>query len=419
MSSAKNDVIEELKDQDQELTTVIGKPTALDVNRWEEEVAEMAATIKNSIFPGGATHGFLAVVIPEEEYQLEIEDEEWTYQEPTDPGSYPDFDGDVDDTERRRLEAEHRQKVTDYLKYIGLTEHVRRQFVKCMDPIWIESLKKQRVGYSGVTIKNFFEHLRDNVAQLDTEEQEEMKQRVKKEWNQTQDIRMFFKEMEDAQYQAERWDVTIDQQEMVNHAVIQMKKSNIFYPEFLRKWEEKPRAERSWNNMMEYFTKEYRLIKQFEKSQSKRAFESANQMQEGTEDKEITDFLEEFRRDAIVGTEQINQMAQAFTGAASTSKEVMERLKEANATIESQNKTIAQLTNTNKQLTENNLKLTETIAKLSEGGGSRSTRTRGRPRGDGEACNMCGKAHAKPFVDHCWELEKNKAKRPADWKSAM
>ena len=157
MSSAKNDVIEELKDQDQELTTVIGKPTALDVNRWEEEVAEMAATIKNSIFPGGAMHGFLAVVIPEEEYQLEIKDEEWAYEgEQTDLGSYPDFNGDVDETERRRLEAEHRQKVTDYLKYIGLTEHVRRQFVKCMDPIWIESLKKQHVGYSGVTIKKFY-----------------------------------------------------------------------------------------------------------------------------------------------------------------------------------------------------------------------------------------------------------------------
>ena len=414
-SSTKNDVIEELKTQ--ELTTVLDrKPTALDVERWEEEVAEMAATIKNTIIPGGDTHGFLAVVIPEEEYQLEIEDPDYEYTEPSDPGSYPDIEGEVDDTERRRLEAEHRQEVIDYQKYLGLTEHVRRQFMKCMDPVWLEAKKKPRLGYAGITIKEFFKHLRDDVAQLDTEEQDEMKQRVKIEWDRTKDIRMFFKAMEDAQYQAEKWDVTIDQQDMVNHAVIQMKRSNVFEIPFLRKWEEKPKHEKSWNNMTNYFTNEYRLVQQYQKSQTKKAFESANQMQEDTE---ITDFIEEFRRDAMVGSEQINQMAQAFTGAATTAKEVMARLKEANETIESQNKTIAQLTNTNKQLTENNQRLTEALAKLGESGGRNRRPRKPNTNAEGEACNICGKIHGKPFVDHCWELEKNKSKRPAEWKSAM
>ena len=419
MSSAKNDVIEELRNQ--ELTTVLDrKPTALDVDRWEDEVAEMAASITNTIMPGGATHGFLAVVVPEEEYQLEIEDPEFEYQEPEDPGAYPDIDEDVEDNERRRLEAEHKQAVNDYQKYIGLTEHVRRQFTKCVDPAWIESLKKPRTGYTGVTIKKFFKHLRDNVAQMDTEEQDAMKQRVKIEWDQTRDISIFFKDMEDAQYQAEKWDVTIDMQDMVNHAVIQMRRSNIYEPQFLRKWEEKPKHEKSWDAMKEYYTKEYRLVKQFEKTQTKKAFASANQMQEAT-DNEITDFIEEFRRDAMVGSEQINQMAQAFTGAAGTAKEVMERLKEAHAQIDTLNKTVASLTNTNKQLTENNQKLAEALAKNEGGGGGGRPRRPRRPNtnAEAEACNICGKIHGKPFVDHCWELEKNKDKRPADWKSAM
>ena len=415
MSSTKNEVLEELKGLT--LTTVIGrKPTAQDVDRWEDEVAEMAALIKTSSIPGGETHGLLAVVIPEEEYQLEIEDEEFEYEEPTDPGAYPDLEGTEDEAEIKRLEAEHKQKKIDYLKYTGLTEHVRRQFTQCMDKTWIQPLKKGRIKYAGVTIKQFFTHLRSGVAKLSTKEEEEMKDRVFIEWNQTEDIAQYFKNVEEAQYQAEKWECKVDQQQLVNHAVIQMLDSNIFEPKFLRDWEVKPKGEKSWNNMKQYFTDEYRLITQYEKNKKK--FGSINNIQEKeTDNKEITEFFEEFRRDAMVGTEQINQMAQAFTGAADASKELADRLKTAMATIETQNKTIATLTNTNKQLTDNNTKLAEALKKAGGGGGGYRPRYQQQNQNqEGKKCHICGNAHKEPFEDECWVLKKNKNKVPAHYK---
>ena len=82
MTSAKKDVLEELKEH--HLTRVLGrKPTAQDVELWEEETAEIATLIKTSSIQGGLVHGHLAIVIPQDEYQLEIEDEDWDYEEPT------------------------------------------------------------------------------------------------------------------------------------------------------------------------------------------------------------------------------------------------------------------------------------------------------------------------------------------------
>ena len=128
-------------------------------------------------------------------------------------------------------------------------------------------------------------------------------------------------------------------------------------------------------------------------------------------------------------------MAQSFKGAAITMSEVMDRLKTAMATISTQEKTIANLTNTNKQLIENNTKL---AAALVAGGGKvvketpvvkREEKASGAAGGDedevkktnpqGHKCAICYQIHAKPFRQHCLEVETNKSKRPAGWKSCM
>ena len=76
-----NDVLEELKPY--QLTRVIGRqPTHRDVEIWLEEAATIASKIKTRSIEGGTTLGHLAIVIPEDEYQLEIKDNTWVYEEP-------------------------------------------------------------------------------------------------------------------------------------------------------------------------------------------------------------------------------------------------------------------------------------------------------------------------------------------------
>ena len=122
MSSIKNDVLKELETK--HLTKVLGrKPTAFDIDRWEDEASEMATGIKTRAIPGGMEHGHQAVVIPADEYGLVIGDEDFVYAPPVDPGSYPTLEGDEEDHDIRRLEAEHKEAVKDYHRYLGVQEH--------------------------------------------------------------------------------------------------------------------------------------------------------------------------------------------------------------------------------------------------------------------------------------------------------
>ena len=57
------------------------QPNANNVETWEEEAAEIASAInvKSRFIQGGEIHGLLAMVIPEDEYRLEIEDMDFEY----------------------------------------------------------------------------------------------------------------------------------------------------------------------------------------------------------------------------------------------------------------------------------------------------------------------------------------------------
>ena len=91
-TTAKTTTLEELRDF--HLTPVFGqKPTAADVDNWEDEAAKGTSSIKTNAVPGGQLHGHLTYVIPEAEYQLQIEDEEWTFQEQAMPAAYPEVTG--------------------------------------------------------------------------------------------------------------------------------------------------------------------------------------------------------------------------------------------------------------------------------------------------------------------------------------
>jgi hypothetical protein len=72
------------------LSPVLGrKPTAVDVDRWEDEAAEATSSIKTNAVPEGGLHGHPPYVIPEAEYQLEIEDDMYEFEGQEQPAAYP------------------------------------------------------------------------------------------------------------------------------------------------------------------------------------------------------------------------------------------------------------------------------------------------------------------------------------------
>ena len=112
-------------------------------------------------------------------------------------------------------------------------------------------------------------------------------------------------------------------------------------------------------------------------------------------------------------------MSESFTVAADSMKEVIQRLKDCQAQITT-------LTANNKTLAESNKQLTAALkalgGKVQDGGGTggKAGEKRIPPSNPNlEPCTICGAPHAKPFANHCGELEKNKGRRPKDWQSRM
>jgi hypothetical protein len=116
--------------------------------------------------------------------------------------------------------------------------------------------------------------------------------------------------------------------------------------------------------------------------------------------------------------------------------EMMERLKEAMATITTMNETIATLTATNKKLSNT---IDNMLSNQGNTGGTGGGRGAGQGGGRGnshnktttlnggkseqeipvEKCPICKVKHAAPFNQHCWELKVNKEKRPDNWSSKL
>lgn len=395
-NSAKLDTLEELKHT--KLTKVKGrKPNHEDVETWEEECAIGATKIKTTYHPEGKTLGHLADVISEDEYRLEIMDDDWEYEIQEEPGAYnPDITGDEDEYVIKRMEAEHKEAQRNFMKSEGVQEHFRRQFEECMDSTWIAALRRPRGGFANITIKTFLTHLRDNVAKLKTKEKKELRKRIEFEWDQTQDIKEYFQRMIEQRTKLESWGIIITDEDMVETAVTQMQDSGLYDRKFLRQWEQKEDGAKTWAAMMDYYREEYDAIKQFDDPTAQQ-FESINQL---AETPHMSEFMEDLMQTSTTNNEQIQQMAAAFQGTAATMSEVMDRLKAVMDENKSLVKSVATLTETNKQLVE-------TIKIMGGKANTEQPKGIGGPREYG-ICTHCSKLHRKPFDDHCHTLEKNK-----------
>jgi methyl-accepting chemotaxis protein len=348
---------------------------------------------------------------------LEIEDDTFEYEEQTDPGAYnPDITGDEEEYELEVKKAEHKQKQIDYQKYLGVRAHLINELVDKIEDTWLAALKRPRTGFANVTVHQIFEHLTRNVAKPTTKQKMQMKKEIYFEWDQTKDITEYFTALEQLQIKLDRWDIEVSMSDLVEAAVNQMQDSGLFDHKFLRDWERKPDHEKTWENMQDYYKDEYDAIKTYG-GKTMGSYEQMNNVQEDSGGREITDFFDEFRRDAMVGHEQIQQMAGTFQKASDALRETTARLKEAHATIQKLTTSNATLVETNAKLTATNQQLTKKLA--NHGGKGAENKEEEQVEKKKFKCKLCNDWHPRPAGQYCKELERNKHLREAGWKSKL
>ena len=122
-----------------------------------------------------------------------------------------------------------------------------------------------------------------------------MKKKIEFEWDQTVDINEYFQKLNAIAIKLDGWGVDVQPSDLVIAGVDQMQESGIFDHRFLREWEMKPEHKKSWQQMKEYFTPEYRSIKTYEGS-TKDVLERVQNVQghDAEKEVEVSDFFDEF-----------------------------------------------------------------------------------------------------------------------------
>ncbi|KAL3826941.1 hypothetical protein ACHAXA_006021 [Cyclostephanos tholiformis] len=221
-------------------------------------------------------------------------------------------------------------------------------------------------------------HLRNRGGGLDFADTKTLLAERDGEWDTSEVPQIYFNRVEKAIQGLTRAGINSDLNERRDMALYYLKASGEF-DAAVREWEMRPAASKTWQNIKTFISAEYAK----ENKQNKLTAKSfkANMIEEQAE---ATEEL------IAALTEKHTQQMEALI------KSTTEAMKEMMSLIKSEKK------EPTKQSDEEKKKKREEQRKKYN---------------DAPVCKNCGKKHPNKAEDDCWELEKNKASRPANWKS--
>ena len=407
-------------------TRIPGRLTRRDYITLRNEACEVACNI-DSEYEWSGDYGHLAIVTGSPEY-LTITTTSGTpitYIPKEAPGAFnPAITAATTEFQVRKKMAEWEAKREAWYTLCGVEEGLCKNFRDAVDEQYYRQLKKPIIGYRGIKIKTYLDHLETKWCKLDTNAITEMKASYYEKWNPTNHITDFVKRLDKDQAQLATSNITISNEDKLQFYIEQMYASRTFQRDAMMKWEEKAMANKTWDNAKAYFEEEtskeetYRNNSNGSTADSK--YESAVNMEENTSDgdmlREYLDSIKETQKESAQKAEYLQQMSTTNETMANMNTKFQQQLSAQDdqiAALFKQNEAIlevlAKLSNDDKRPTQVKKEEKEKAAP-NRGGKPR------RPNPKRKPCNDCGSFH-KP--GECWEQPANKDKRPRNWVSRM
>ena len=406
------------------LTRMRGRPTTKNITKTRGEIGAAFARAKTShkAFPLGPKFGFAAAVLNAKKFiklhnkaatnlaDVEELPEDWAFEYPTRPSTYPEMGGTTGDIGRRRKEAQNQEEIAQFDRFEGYEAAFKMKVAEAYDEATLEVLHDELLEFTHVTLEEMLKHLEEQCHALTSREKATKIKEIWLPWNHAdEDIESFFNKLDKLEeelmndYKVE-WPITMK----MNHATNELGDSEQFTEEEFMTWEDKEEDEKTWVALVQYFTKLWTKRRRYGKSSVSRGlgYESALEMKEREE---------EHRGEARLNlSNNLREMALAATADKDHIQQMSTSAEEMLAIIKKQAEQID-------KLVDNNAKLTDAISKR---GAARSrpnkpTTTKAEEAGEStskkkDKCGICGKHYN---TKNCYELEQNKEKRPEHWKS--
>jgi hypothetical protein len=358
------------------VTKIHGQPTSHDLTNLEKEIISILANIPTTL--GGGNHGHVGVIMDPTEYSTMTGGT--AFVNPVNPGIYPaGLAVNAAAGTRARAEAEHKELINQFETFEGVRLGTKDLILEAVDNEFLSEIEHDTLGYLNVTPRQMIGHLLSRGGALDFADTRDLLAERDGEWNVTENPQLYFNRVEKAIKGLIRNGINSDLNERRDIALFHLKATGEFDPA-VREWEAKPAADKTWANIKTFITAEYAKENKQNKLSAKHF--KANAIQEQAEiTEEIIANLTEAH------TRQMETLVKTTTEAM---KEMMLLLKNNNNTP--------------------NGKATDEEKK-------KRREEKKKKYNDTPVCKNCGKKHPSKAEDECWELEKNKASRPASWKS--
>ncbi len=282
-----------------------------------------------------------------------------------------------------KAEAEHKESLAEYEIFKGVEQALKDIILEAVEHDYLLKIEDDTLSFSNQMPKQIIDHLKIRGGALDFADTKTLITERDMEWDVSENPQIYFNRVEKAVKALTRANINTSMNQLQDMALYHFKASGEF-DVAVHEWENKASADKTWSNIKTFISAEYaRNNKQ--NILTARQFK-ANAMEEQAEATEnlITALRENH-------THQIEMLIKSTTNAM---KEMMQLVK---------NQTTMQSNPTNV------LPFEEQKKKYNE---------KRKKFWNAPVCTHCGRRHPSKKEDECLELEKNKATRPANWKSS-
>ena len=369
----RTDIRDEIRKET--VTKIHGQPTSHDLTNLEKEIISILANIPTTL--GGGNHGHVGVIMDQVDYNTMTTGIDFV--NPVNPGIYPaGLALNAAAGTRAREEAIHKELIAQFETFEGVKLGTKDLILEAVDNEYLSEIEHDTLGFLNQTPRQMIEHLLTRGGALDFADTKDLLSERDGEWNVTENPQIYFNRVEKAIKGLIRNGINSDLNERRDIALFQLKATGEFDPA-VREWEAKPAADKTWANIKTFISAEYAKENKQNKLSAKHF--KVNTMQEQAEaTEELIAHLTEAH------TRQMETLVQTTTA---TMKEMMLLSKE--------NKT--------------------PMNKIPDEEKQRKRDEKKKKYNDAPVCKNCGKKHPSKAENECWELEANKASRPANWKS--
>jgi hypothetical protein len=147
--------------------------------------------------------------------------------------------------------------------YNTVQSALKKQIITVIEPMYIEILNDDLIGFSNTTSRNMLDHLFLSYGSITAVDIDQNFENMHKAWYPQQPVETLFKQIQDCVDFAEACGVTIGAAQKLSSYYSKIYKSGKFNSA-CRRWDAKVETDKTWNNFKIHFAAAYRQHRQMQ-----------------------------------------------------------------------------------------------------------------------------------------------------------